>query len=264
MQRFRDELGRQLSGPALPVVWAGMTLLLGLSGPLGSYENCTFAHRTLFWSVAVGSIILLHSVFCTALHLSCGRLQYRCALPLVSGVVALVLFMPLVAVAEARIVHDGPVLSASTGETLTFLFLTALGIGGYSLITGADRTPAPEPLPASGGAADSGTGDMPRLLMRIDPALRGDLLSITGRDHYVDIRTGAGASTILMRFSDAMAEAAPVAGAQVHRSHWVAWQAVAGAEKVAGKPCLVLTDGSRIPVSRSYRHAVTSRGLLRD
>ena len=102
---------------------------------------------------------------------------------------------------------------------------------------------------------------MPRVVARLEPHLHGALLSLTGRDHYVDVRTAAGTGAILMRFSDAMAEVAPVEGAQIHRSHWVAWAAIEGIARDGGKP-VVVTGTERLPVSRRYRQALVDRGLL--
>ncbi len=47
----------------------------------------------------------------------------------------------------------------------------------------------------------------PRLFQRIAPEAHGDLISISVRDHYVDVVTSAGQASLLMRLSDAMAEA---------------------------------------------------------
>lgn len=74
--------------------------------------------------------------------------------------------------------------------------------------------------------------------------------------------TSAGPSSLLMRFSDAIEETLGVPGAQVHRSHWVAWDAVTGVEREPGKLFLILTDGSRIPVSRAHRDKLEERGLI--
>lgn len=38
-------------------------------------------------------------------------------------------------------------------------------------------------------------------------------------DHYGEVTTSEGAELPLMRLSDAIIEAAPVAGLQIHRSH---------------------------------------------
>lgn len=96
----------------------------------------------------------------------------------------------------------------------------------------------------------------------MEPELRGALVSMTVRDHYVDVVTSAGLSSLLLRFSDAMDETEGVPGAQVHRSHWVAWSAVTGTEREPGKLFLLLSDGSRIPVSRAHRAKLEERGLV--
>ena len=48
-------------------------------------------------------------------------------------------------------------------------------------------------------------------------------------------------------------------GEQVHRSHWVAWEAIAGVERDEGKMQLILRNGQKIPVSRANRPKVDAR-----
>jgi hypothetical protein len=79
---------------------------------------------------------------------------------------------------------------------------------------------------------------------------------------YVEVLTDRGKSQILMRFSDAMCELDGVEGMQVHRSHWVARDAVQGSRRQNGKLFLLLIDGSEVPVSRGFQQAVTERGYL--
>lgn len=67
---------------------------------------------------------------------------------------------------------------------------------------------------------------------------------------------------LLMRLADAIAETGGDTGMQVHRSHWVAYGAVEGLEREAGKTprlILVMSDGARVPVSRSHAAAVRAR-----
>jgi DNA-binding LytR/AlgR family response regulator len=106
------------------------------------------------------------------------------------------------------------------------------------------------------------SGPLPRLIERLDPDLRGKLQSISVRDHYVDVSTSLGVGSLLMRFSDAISEVWPVEGAQVHRSHWVAWDAVEAVEREGGKLFLRLPSGARIPVSRNHRDKLEARGLV--
>jgi DNA-binding LytR/AlgR family response regulator len=83
---------------------------------------------------------------------------------------------------------------------------------------------------------------------------------VSVRDHYVDVLTDKGKASLLMRFSDAIAETSPEPGARVHRSYWVAWAAVAATERSGATLRLRLTDGTLVPVSRAQRATVEARG----
>ena len=69
-------------------------------------------------------------------------------------------------------------------------------------------------------------------------------------------------SAIRLRFGDAIEEMDPVDGFCTHRSHWVARQAVSGAERERGKIFLRLENGDRVPVSRTYMPDLEEAGLL--
>jgi DNA-binding LytR/AlgR family response regulator len=75
-------------------------------------------------------------------------------------------------------------------------------------------------------------------------------------DHYVEIHTDKGKSLILMRLSDAIAETEGVDGVRIHRSHWVAKQAISAVRRVDGRVVVQLATGDMLPVSRSYLAAV--------
>jgi DNA-binding LytR/AlgR family response regulator len=102
----------------------------------------------------------------------------------------------------------------------------------------------------------------PRVVDRLPPAQRGQLTHMSMQDHYVDVRTDRGGGLVLMRFADAIAETDGTAGVQIHRSHWVASNAVEKAIRRDGKLVLKLTDGTELPVSRSFQPAVKEAGLL--
>jgi DNA-binding LytR/AlgR family response regulator len=102
----------------------------------------------------------------------------------------------------------------------------------------------------------------PALLDRLPRHLRGRLLHLEVSDHYVEITTDKGKNMVLMRLADAMRETAPTRGLQVHRSHWVALEAVRKSFRQSGKPVLELEDGTIVPVSRSYLAAAREVGLL--
>jgi DNA-binding LytR/AlgR family response regulator len=102
----------------------------------------------------------------------------------------------------------------------------------------------------------------PDFFRRMPPALGRDLLALEMEDHYLRIHTALGSDLILLRLRDALAELGPSSGRQVHRSWWVAEGAVASAERDARRPMLVLRNGLRVPVSKTYRDQVKQAGWL--
>ena len=100
-----------------------------------------------------------------------------------------------------------------------------------------------------------------RLIDRLPPEKRGPVLYLTMHDHYVQVVTSKGSELVLLRFSDALQELGERDGLQIHRSHWVALDAVAGCRRDGDKMLLTMSDGTELPVSRTYRKAVRELGL---
>ncbi len=102
----------------------------------------------------------------------------------------------------------------------------------------------------------------PSLLDRLPRPIRGRLLHIAVTDHYVEVATDRGSALVLLRLTDAIRETMPVQGLQVHRSHWVALDAVKRVTKQNNKTVLELENGTLVPVSRTFRDQVRAAGLL--
>ncbi len=102
----------------------------------------------------------------------------------------------------------------------------------------------------------------PPLLARLPVGKRGALISLTALDHYVEVTTEAGQELILIRLADAIAETAPEAGFQIHRSHWVARAQIQGVARNGSKGTVTLSDGRDLPVSRTYMPDLKAAGLL--
>jgi DNA-binding LytR/AlgR family response regulator len=86
------------------------------------------------------------------------------------------------------------------------------------------------------------------------------ILALEAEDHYVRVHTGAGSDLVLLRFADAIAEMGGTAGARVHRSWWVARDAVESSHVIEDKRVLVLAGGIEAPVSRAYAKALRGAG----
>lgn len=82
------------------------------------------------------------------------------------------------------------------------------------------------------------------------------LLHLEIKDHYLQVFTDQGTRTVLMRMRDAIRQLDKSRGLQVHRSHWLAHDAVSHVERQDGRIILHSVDGRKIPVSRSYLKSV--------
>ncbi len=107
-------------------------------------------------------------------------------------------------------------------------------------------------------------GDAPStFLKRLPPKLRGaELYAVEAQDHYLRLHTSGGSDLILMRLADALDELEGLAGARIHRSWWVAREAVQGVRRDNGRILLTVPGGVEAPVSRTYLAALREEGWL--
>ena len=91
---------------------------------------------------------------------------------------------------------------------------------------------------------------------RLPPAIGTSLILLRMEDHYVRAVTRDGQALILMRLSDAIAELGDFPGLQVHRSWWVAVGEIQSVSRRGKALVLIMADGSRVPVSSSFRSSV--------
>lgn len=274
MVKFWRVLEKDLRSPVPYVVWFLLTVLFGLSGPFGSYEVLPLLPRVAFWAVGTALSIWAALAIRALVYGGLGLKKFRDGAVLTAVLVCLVLTGPLLVVVD-RFLSNSLRHMPTLAEVAIFVFATTLGIGAFrhSLAREFRLSPPEEKgddlfaqiLADDGGVAVPGLSPeppRPRLLDRLPEDLRDDLVSLQVRDHYVDVETTRGRTSLLMRFSDAIAEADGAEGDQVHRSHWVAWAHVERVEKTGGKLFVVLNCGRRVPVSRNYRDRLADRGLI--
>jgi LytTr DNA-binding domain len=109
----------------------------------------------------------------------------------------------------------------------------------------------------------SASAEPPKFLERLPLKLRGaEVWAVEAEDHYLRLHTSKGQDLILMRLSDAVAELDGIEGAQVHRSWWIARDAVTDARRGDGRATLTLKDGAEVPVSRTYARLLRERGWI--
>ena len=259
----------------LPVFWFLSTVaLLAYLGPFGTWASLGVSDRLLFWAIAVGANWLVaHFAFAATIRSFRDRKW-----PTWAGLVlaALVTALPgtgSVWLVVAIYLDYQPSDASGIGELYSQVFVLHLIIGSlvFHLIdrTRRQRDAARELSTPQSSAPGESVDAVPRpppeaaLLARLSARSRADLLHLRMQDHYVEVNTAAGSELLLLRFRDALREVEDVNGLQVHRSHWVARDAVAGVERRGGgRVVLRLVNGSKVPVSRSFAPVLKSRGWI--
>jgi hypothetical protein len=115
-------------------------------------------------------------------------------------------------------------------------------------------------VPPSPAGGKEGSGSFPpALLSRLPHRLGDQILALEAEDHYLRVHTTIGSDLVLMRLSDAVAAIEPDLGLQVHRSWWVAQDAICEFMRSNDRVHLKLRNGLLVPVGRTYAAAVRAR-----
>lgn len=209
-----------------------------------------FGWRLLYWLAILG-IGQICSLFVRA---SLDRLQLSPANLVLAGIVRCVLVALPVTVAVwlvTSLVLSQPLALARIGGYYVPVLVITAAMVCVNLL--AQRQPVETRAEPQNGAAS--------ILSRLPPRLRGAALNaVQAEDHYIRFYTAAGSDLILLRFADALSELHGMEGAQVHRSWWVARNAVEASRMENGKRFLILRDGTKVPVSRSFTRALQAAG----
>lgn len=265
---------------ALPILrdrrfWAGLTglgLVLGVAGPFGTVTGLPLLPRMAYWLGMVyltGSLGLICSRGLGAWLRGLGLPRLLAAIP--AGALTGLPIAALVLGINALLLRPGDVALGTLP-----LALSLVGISVAISVAAAlafHRAPPPHAEARPALQADTGPADrptatgaappgLPRLLQRLPDDLRAPLIRLEATDHYTRITTEAGSATILLRFSDAVAESAPIPGLRLHRSHWVARDRIATARRDGPRARVTTRCGSELPVSRAHVPALEAAGLL--
>lgn len=242
-----------MAGWTLRHVIAPGLLVGGFLSVIGAYGSgrMPFAARTAYFVViAVIASAMGAAAFRLARAVPVFRGRWREALG-----ATLMMTLPMAAVvfvAQAIIDPPGAPLAAfptfCAFSAATSLFF-CLAVAGLSAMPKAAALPPAAP------------SSLARFLERLPPKLRGgDIWAIEAEDHYLRLHTSRGSDLILMRLADACEELAELEGARVHRSWWVARDAIADVRRRDGAATLILKDASEVPVSRPNAKRLRERG----
>ena len=244
-----------------PITWAGAWRTLVVATAIGVFmsfvgafgsESIPFLPRTAFIvaiALAGAAMGMLSFRLAALIPLARRGLPYQVVL----GALLMTPPMTLMTWSITRLgVHDAAQLRELPQYALItgIMCLVMSAIAVFLSHRRAAPAVAPDPAPV-------------KFLGRLPLKLRGaEVWAVEAEDHYLRLHTSKGQDLILMRLADAVAELEGVEGAQVHRSWWVARDAVADARRGDGRATLKLKDGSDVPVSRTYAKLIRDAGWI--
>jgi len=226
------------------VAIAGISIVLGISGPFETYTVLPLISRLLYWSLVVVSSYVTGSFISAFVNAQLfGPIAIRLILSAVlTGAAVSFLLQGINAVVFPAKPFEAAALWSQ------FMVVTAIAtvieIGSALFKTPTRDVPAPA------------------ILDRLSFEMRAPLVALSVEDHYVLIQTTKGREMVLMRLSDAIKEVGSTNGLQVHRSHWVAIDAVSAATRKGDGAILTMSNGVKVPVSRGNVPAIKAAGLL--
>lgn len=238
--------------------WIGLVALglsLGIAGPFGTMFTLPLLPRIGYWMTMVLVTGVAGLLFCRMLSITLPRITPlpRPAIALLAGLIAGMPINLLVHGLNALLLRPGDVALGPAALTASLFAISAFISTAVSQIFFAPPPAAPA-LPPYQAA--------PPLLTRLPQDIRAPLVALTATDHYTEVSTTAGRTLLLIRLSDAIAEAAPTPGLRIHRSHWVALDQISAARRDGPRASVTLTNGTELPVSRSQLATLEQAGLL--
>lgn len=226
------------------VAWAVVGAILGAVGPFGSFFNDSLPVRVAYWM----TLCLVSGLVISASVREVWPLARR------RGVAAWV-WVPVMAVVItgplglfARVfatglwpgIREAVSLGEWYGQTLLIeLIFLSIYVAAHA------RSPSLASPTAAAGTAEA------RILDRLPARLGRDLLCLQMEDHYVRLHTPEGSVLVLTPLRTAITQVGGIEGMQVHRSWWVARQAVQGVVQDGRNLRLKLATGLEAPVARS-------------
>lgn len=253
LQLALREWRRHLLNPLTITALAGVTAVLALVGPFGTIQSLSLPERAAYWGVLVVSGYVGGYLISYAILARTTAPKHRIPLVLLAGILT---GIAMTAIVTALNIPVFGVLPSFTNYPTFVATTVAISVIVMAVIDMFNRNLRQHPAPVET------TVQTPPLLDRLPFDKRGPLVALSVEDHYVRVQTTLGDEMLLMRLADAIREVGHTTGAQVHRSHWAAFDQVAKASRLGDRAVLHMKTGIDVPVSRANLPKLKEAGLL--
>ena len=249
LREWRSHMRQPPTGAAL----LGVSAILALAGPFETGEVLRLVPRFVYWGVIVVASYSLGHIISGVFSPVRGRWPLAVLIAVSGFCIGLAVSFVVMAVNYAALGFF-----PAPNRWLEFFGV----IIAISMIVNAVSTIVAMNMASQSAPQTAQSSNTPPLFDRLPFDKRGPLIALSVEDHYVRVHTTKGEELILMRLSDAIKEVGNCVGAQVHRSHWAAFDQITKTRRESDRAILTMTNGIDIPVSRSNMAKVKEAGLL--
>lgn len=232
------------------IVFCGLMAFFIISGPYGTY-NLPFNTRASYWiSWVIVTLLPMILLFNILNH----HPKFKNLNIWAKDLATLIFGIPIAAAAGTFIGHQFFPLFLVTFKNylLEAQFQSPILIGFVAILHLTREKHIKKPTTINLNIANKTQTEQTVFLSRLPSHLGKNLVSISVSDHYLEIKTDKGVHLELLSLTKALEELIDYPGLQIHRSYWVAQTAIKKKLWQGSRLFIILTDGSQLPVSRSY------------
>lgn len=234
-----------------------MAAVAVLTGPFGTFSDLTILERLVYWPLALAGVATTMIVVVHQAHTKMFQSLHPVLRIAIGSFVAAPIGAAFLLTLDV-LVRGEAFTPCNLAFRWMFVFLIGFGVAVVeSHVRPMHQARMREEVGQEPANDDDEAPEPPLFVRNLDPTLGTELISITTKDHYLDVVTSKGEDRILKRMSDALAELNGFPGLQIHRSHWVALDAIDRVEREGRKCQVVLKNGKMLPVSRPNIPVVT-------
>jgi hypothetical protein len=231
-------------------------LFIGWLGPLGTHDIPLGVRVFYGTSISLIGAVIVWPVVGLGLHIGRRRGWPPWLCGLASG---LFLSAPIWLLAHQTapvlwLGHAPPASSEWGSYFEVLIFMLPTGLTAALVIRPPRAAPGLREPPAIDAVA--------RLYRQLPVALGREVLALQAEDHYVRVHTPRGSALLLMRLADAVSDVGGLEGMRVHRSWWVAKDAIGSSRLEGRRLTLALTNGLSVPVTREAAPVLRRAGWL--
>ncbi len=234
-------------------------VIVSLVGPFSTYDRFGLGQRLLYWGALIGGFILPGQwIRMLVRHIVSGPALRRDLLAVFAVGICLA---PVIWWVNWQLLGETVAGWVAFAEHVVLIWLICflpLVVRHLGLNVPNETEVMPE-IQAPDVATEASV-EVP-LLRLLEPDVRGAIRRVSANDRQSQVFTEKGETAVRMRFADVLIQLDGASGMQVHRSHWLAFDAIDRLQQDGRRYVAKLRCGGTVPVSPAYVPGLTDAGV---